>query len=63
MGADEEKFVDALDSLNDPDKAMDALDVLDRLSARHAAALPQVRRAVERIKRQLEPLLGKVRGV
>jgi hypothetical protein len=62
MGADEEKFVDAIEQLNDPDQAMDSLDILDRLSARHAAALPQVRRAVERIKRQLEPLLGKVRG-
>ena len=62
MGDDEEKFVDAIEQLNDPDEAMDALDVLDRLSARHAAALPQVRRAVERIQRQLEPLLGKVRG-
>jgi hypothetical protein len=62
LGSDEEKFVDALDSLSDPDQAMDALDVVNRISARHAAALPQVRRAVERIKRQLEPLLGKVRG-
>ncbi len=62
MGDDEEKFVDAIEQLNDPDEAMDALDVLDRLSARYATALPQVRRAVERIKRQLEPLLGKVRG-
>ncbi len=62
MGDDEEKFVDALEQLNDPDEAMDALDVLNRISARHAAALPQVRRAVERIQRQIEPLLGKVRG-
>ena len=51
------KFVDALDSLNDPAKAMDALDVLDRLSARYEKELPQVRRAVERIQRHLEPLM------
>ena len=62
LGRDEEAFVDAIEQLNDPDQAMDALDVLDRLSVRHSAALPKVRQAVERIKRQLEPLLGKVRG-
>ena len=62
MGEDEEEFVDSLDSLSNPAKTMDALDVLDRLSVRHAEALPQVRSAVERIKRKLEPLLGKVRG-
>ena len=60
MGDDEEAFVDALDSLNDPAKTMAALDVLDRLSARYERELPQVRRAVERIQRHLEPLMGKV---
>ncbi|MGA2617986.1 MAG: hypothetical protein ABSF26_10275 [Thermoguttaceae bacterium] len=40
-----------------------ALNVLDRLSTRHAAALPQVRKAVDRIQRHLEPLMSKVRGV
>ena len=62
MGGDEEEFVDALESLNDPAKAMAALDVLDRLSARYERELPQVRRAVGRIQRHLEPLLGKVRA-
>ena len=62
MGDDEAAFVDALDSLNDPAKAMDALDTLDRLSTRHEKSLPQVRRAVRRIQRHLEPLLGKVRA-
>ena len=62
MGDDEAAFVDALDSLNDPAKAMDALDVLDRLSTRYERELPQVRRSVSRIQRHLEPLLGKVRA-
>ena len=62
MGDDEEKFVDAIDSLSDPDQAVRALDVLDRLSARHAAALPQVRKAVDRIRQHLEPLMSRVRG-
>ena len=60
MGADEEKFVDALDSLKDPRRAINALGVLDRLSARYERKLPQVKRAVDRIKRHLDPLLGKV---
>ena len=42
MRDDEEKFVDALDSLNDPRRAMDALNVLDQLSARYERELPQV---------------------
>ena len=62
MGRDEADFVDALDSLSQPDQAVRALHILDQLSAQHSTALPQVRRAVERIQRQLEPLLGKVRG-
>ena len=62
MGDDETAFVDALDSLNDPTKAMDALDALDRLSTRYEKSLPQVRRAVSRIQRHLDPLLGKVRA-
>jgi hypothetical protein len=61
MGDDEETFVDALDSLNDPAKAMDALNVLDWLSTRYERELPQVRRAVDRIQRHLEPLVSKVR--
>ncbi len=63
MGDDEEKFVGAIDSLSDPTQAVRAMDVLDRLSARHAAALPQVRKAVDRIKGHIEPLMAKVRGV
>jgi hypothetical protein len=62
MGEDEAEFVDALESLNDPAKAMAALDVLDRLSTRHEKALPQARRAVERIQRHLKPLISKVRA-
>jgi hypothetical protein len=62
MGVDEEEFVDALDSLNDPGKAMDALEVLDQLAARYANVLPEVRKAVERIKRHLEPLMRRVRA-
>jgi hypothetical protein len=61
MGDDEEKFVDAIDSLSDPTQAARALHVLDRLSAQHSTALPQVRKAVERIRRHLDPLLSKVR--
>jgi hypothetical protein len=61
MGDDEEEFVDALESLHDPARAMDALGILDRLSARYERELSQVRRTVERIQRHLEPLLGKVR--
>ncbi len=60
MGADEGRFVDALGSLQDPRKATAALDIIDRLSARYQRELPQVRRAVERIRRHLDPLLGKV---
>lgn len=62
MGHEEEEFVDALESLGDPAKTMAALDVLDRLSAPHEKSLPQVRRALERIQRHLNPLLGKVRA-
>ncbi len=63
MGDDEEAFVDALDSLShNPARAMAALGVLDRLSTLYERELPQVRRAVERIQRHLEPLLGKVRA-
>ena len=62
MGDDEAAFVDALDSLNDPARTMDALNALDRLSTRYERSLPQVRRAVSRIQRHLEPLLGKVRA-
>ena len=62
MGEDEAKFVDAVDLLSDPTKAVRALDALDRISARHAAALPEVRKAVDRIKRHLNPLVGKVRS-
>jgi hypothetical protein len=61
-GEDEAKFVDAIDSLSDPAQAARALDALDRLSARHAAALPQVRTAVDRIQRHLKPLMTKVRA-
>ncbi len=63
MGDDEEKFVDAIDSLADPEQASRALHVLDRLSSQHAAVLPQVRKAVDRIKRHLDPLISKVQGV
>jgi hypothetical protein len=38
------------------------LNTLDKLSARHASALPQVRHAVDRIQKHLEPLMSKVRG-
>lgn len=38
-----------------------ALNTLDRLSARHVAALPQVRHAVDRIHRHLEPLMTEVK--
>ena len=62
MGSDEEAFVDAIDSLNDPDQAIRALHILDRLSAQHSTALPQVRKAVDRIHRHLDPLMGKVGG-
>jgi hypothetical protein len=62
MGVDEDEFVDALDSLNDPGKAMEALDVLDRLATRYAKVLPEVRKAVDRIRRHLEPLMRRVRA-
>jgi hypothetical protein len=62
MGGDEGDFVDALESLNDPDKAIHALDVLDQLSTRYQRELPQVKRAVDRIQRHLELLVSKVRG-
>ena len=62
MGDDEEEFVDALDSLNDPSRAIYALDTLDDLSTQYAAVLPQVKRAVDRIRQHLQPLLGKVRA-
>ena len=62
MGGDDEgKFIDAIDSLADPAQAVRALNTLDRLSARHASVLPQVRHAVDRIQRHLEPLLNKIR--
>ncbi len=32
-----------------------------RVSARHASALPQVRHAVDRIQRHLDPLMSKIR--
>ncbi len=60
MGDDEEDFVDSLESLNCPGKTMDALETLDRLSLRYTPVLPQVRAAVSRIKRNLEPLMRKV---
>lgn len=63
MGSDEDRFIDAIDALSDPEHAAKALDILDQLSARHAAALPQVRAAVDRIQRHLQPLMTKVRGV
>lgn len=62
MGGDEEAFIDAIDSLSDPDQAIRALHVLDRLSTQHSAALPQVRRAVDRIHRHLDPLMNRVGG-
>jgi hypothetical protein len=62
MGDDDEgRFIDAVDMLNDPKRAAKAMEILDRLSARHASALPQVRHAVDRIQRHLEPLMTKVR--
>jgi hypothetical protein len=61
MGDDEEDFVDALDSLNDPSRAIDALDTLDQLATRYERELPQVKRAVDRIHRHLDPLISKVR--
>jgi hypothetical protein len=60
MGDDEGEFVDALDALNDPDRAIAALDVLDQLSTRYQRELPQVRKAVDRIHRHLEALMNKV---
>jgi hypothetical protein len=64
MGDDDEgRFIDAVDMLNDPKRAAKAMEILDRLSARHASALPQVRQAVDRIQRHLDPLLGKIRSV
>jgi hypothetical protein len=63
MGNDEDRFVDAIDALSNPEHAAKALEILDQLSARHAVALPQVRTAVDRIQRHLEPLMTKVRGV
>ena len=62
MGADEEKFVDALKSLHDPSKAMDALDVLDRISHQYASVLPQVRKAVDRIRPYVQLLVSRVRS-
>ena len=61
MGDDEAQFVDSIDSLSDPTQAARALHVLDRLSTQHSAVLPQVRKAIDRIHRHLDPLLGKVR--
>jgi hypothetical protein len=60
-GNDEASFVDAIDTLSDPKHAARALNTLDKLSARHASALPQVRHAVDRIQRHLDPLLAKMR--
>ena len=60
-GDDEAAFVDAIDTLSDPKHAARALNTLDKLSARHASALPQVRHAVDRIQRHLEPLMAKIR--
>ena len=63
MGSeDEEAFVDAIDSLSDPSQAIRALHVLDQISSQHSTALPQVRKAVDRIHRHLDPLLSKVHG-
>ena len=59
-GDDEEAFVAALRGLRSPNRAVDALDILDRLATRYERKLPQVKRAVERIRRHLEPLLRKV---
>ena len=59
-GDDEAKFVDAIEALSQPDQAIRALHVLDRLSAQHSAALPQVRKAVDRIRRYLDPLMSRV---
>jgi hypothetical protein len=60
-GDDEASFVDAIDTLSDPKHAARALNTLDKLSARHASALPQVRHAVDRIQRHLDPLMAKMR--
>jgi len=57
MKNDEEKFVDALDSLRNPDRATIALDVLDQLATRYRRELPQVKLAVNRIQRHLKPLM------
>ncbi len=61
LGNDENRFVDAIDMLDDPKHAAKALDILDRISARHAPALPQVQQAMDRIHRHLEPLMAKMR--
>ena len=62
MGDDEGEFVDALENLNDPDEAIAALDILDQLATRYQNELPQVKRAVDRIHRHLEPLMSRVGG-
>jgi hypothetical protein len=60
-GEDGAKFTDAIDSLSDPKHAARAIETLDRLAARHAAELPQVKQAMDRIHRHLEPLMAKMR--
>jgi hypothetical protein len=59
-GDDREEFVDALEGLDDPHRAVDALDVLDRLASRYERKLPQVKRAAGTIRRHLEPLMRRV---
>ncbi len=59
-GDDKEAFIAALRGLRSPNKALDALDILDRLARRYQRELPQVKRAVERIRRHLEPLMRRV---
>jgi len=62
MGGDDEgRFISAIEMLSDPKRAALALKILDQLSARHASALPQVRQAVDRIQRHLDPLMSRIR--
>jgi hypothetical protein len=60
-GEDEAKFTDAIDSLSDPKYASRAIETLDRLAARHEVELPQVKQAMTRIHRHLEPLMARMR--
>ena len=59
-GDDKDALIAALRGLRSPNKALDALDILDRLATRYERKLPQVKRAVERIWRHLEPLMKRV---